>query len=89
MNLEPRNSTKTPPATHSSSLRLPAPTQYMSRGLYPLLYDVTAYAEVFTASLPSNRRPIFFREFASTGACCLAMVVHVQIGHITERITRK
>jgi hypothetical protein len=62
------------------------PTNNTSRGLYKLLRDVTAYAEVCLPLRCLATDVLFFRVFASAGTClttprCLTMGAHVTISH--------
>jgi hypothetical protein len=61
-------------------------TSNTSRGLYPLLCDVTASAEVCLPLRCLATDVLSFRAFTSAGTClsprCLAMGVHVKIRHI-------
>jgi hypothetical protein len=61
------------------------PTENMSRGLYPLLCDITAYTEVCLPLRCLATDVLLFCTFASVRTCltplCLAMGVHVTIHH--------
>jgi hypothetical protein len=66
------------------NLRL-GPTENTSRGLYPLLCDVSVYSEMCLLLRCLETDFLLFRTFASAGTCftprCLAMGVQITVRH--------